>query len=564
MTIRFFLMIFILLCCSAYGFSQNYVKENKAISDLIYENRYTEAQAYIYNLINTQKPDKYQQVLLMLFLSDIQRLTGQSQSASDFSQKALRISFTDGARGQRSRGYIFHKIANLFYEKKAYDSAYFYAKKSMYYAEKYNREEIVIDNKMINLPIIGYYHLVNKNPRLAEQTFLNSIKLFTENGSECETSLQYLKLSDVEISIKNFSEAEIYGLKALKIAADCNIKPYELSAVNKLIEIYKLQGNTSELYEYFIKKETVIEALKLDEHRKNLLALEVKYKTEINLKENKLLKIQNATEQSKSRIFIAIIIVSVVIIAAVVLIALFLKRKNRLIKKQKNELEKLNTLNQKIFSIISHDFKSPLTNLQQTIELTETEVLDFDSFPILASGIKQQINQTTLILENLLSWAQSEMNDTANENARCFAESVARQTIGQLEMFSKQKNIQFEIVTPTALEVKMPAEILKIVYRNLISNAIKYSHQNGKIEIGYDNATDSFYVKDDGTGMSEKTLQGLFTNKVQSAQGTSAETGYGIGLHITNELIRKFGGTIWAENNSDKGAIIKFTIPLSA
>lgn len=564
MTIRWFLTLLVLLCCAAYGFSQNYVKENKTISDFIYENRYTEAQAYIYDLINTQKPDKYQQVLLMLFLSDIQRLMGQPQYAADFSQKALRISFTDGARGQRSRGYIFHKIANLFYEKKVYDSAYFYAKKSMYYAEKYNREEMVIDNKMINLPIVGYYHLVNKNPKLAEQTFLNSIKLFTDNGSECETSLQYLKLSDVAISVKNLAEAENYGRKALKIATDCNIKSYELSAINKLIEIYKLQNNTNQLYLYFTKKEQVNEDLELDEQRKILSALEVKYKTEISQKENKLLKIQNAAEQSKSQIFIAIIIVSVIILAAMVFITLFLKRKNYLIKQQKNELEKLNTLNQKIFSIISHDFKSPLTNLQQTIELTETEVLDLESFPILATGIKQQINQTTLILENLLSWAQSEMNDPANENAFCFPESVARQTIGQLEMFSKQKNLQFKISIPTALEVKMPAEILKIVYRNLISNAIKYSHQNGTIELGYEQREDLFYVKDHGTGMNEKTLQRLFTNKVQSAQGTSAETGYGIGLHITNELICKFGGTIWAENNPEKGAIIKFTIPISA
>jgi len=561
---RCFLLALALLCCATYGFSQNYVKENNEITDFIYENRYTEAQAYIYNLINTQKPDKYEQVILMLFLSDIQRLMGHTLKADEFSRKALRISFTDGERGQRSRGYIFHKIANLFYEKKVYDSAYFYAKKSMYFAEKYNREEIVIDNKMINLPIIGYYYLVSKNPGLAKQTFLKSIKLFAENGSECETSLQYLKLSDVEISAKKLAAAESYGLKALKIATDCKIRSYELSAVNKLIEVYKLQNNSAKLYLYFSKKEWINEAVKLDEQRKNLSALEVKYKTEISQKENKLLKIENAAEQSKSRIFIAIIVVSIIILAAVVLIALFLKRKNRLINQQRNELEKLNTLNQKIFSIISHDFKSPLTNLHQAIELTENEVLDLETFPVLASGIKQQINQTTLIMENLLSWAQSEMNDRANENALCFPERVAKETIGQLETFSNRKKLQFEIVIPTTLEIKMPSEIVKIVYRNLISNAIKYSHENGRIEIGYDWENDYFFVKDYGTGMNEKTLQRLFSNKVQSAQGTSSETGYGIGLHITNELVGKFGGKIWAENNREKGAIIKFTVPLSA
>lgn len=500
----------------------------------------------------------------MLFLSDIQRLLGHPEKAEEFSREALQISFSDGARGQRSRGYIFHKIANLFYEKKAYDSAYFYAKKSMYFAEKYNREEIVTDNKMINLPIVGYYHLVNKNPELARETFLKSIKLFTDNGSECETSLQYIKLSDVEISAKNLPEAENYALKALKIASDCKIKSYELSAVNKLIEIYKLQNNTTELYLYFTKKEAVNEAVKLDEQRKNLSALEVKYKTQISQKENKLLKIENASEQNKSRIFIVIIVFSVMILIAVILIAIHLNRKNHLIKQQKNELEKLNTLNQKIFSIISHDFKSPLTNLQQAIELTENATIDLESFPVLVSGIKQQIDQTTSILENLLSWAQSEMHTVKNENILCFPEVVAKETIKQLETFSARKKLQFEITIIKELEVKMPSEILKIVYRNLISNAIKYSHENGKIEIGYDSSKHVFFVKDYGTGMSDKTLLRLFSSKVQSTQGTSSETGYGIGLHITNELIQKFGGKIWAENHPEKGVIIKFTVPVSA
>jgi len=560
---KFFFTVVMLLYC-VLGFSQNYVKENEDINDLIYDNRYAEAQAYIYNLINTQKPDKYQQVHLMLFLSDIQRLMNNPDKAASFSRKALQISLTDGARGQRSRGYVFHKIANLFYEKKVYDSAYFYAKKSIDFAEKFNREEIVIDNKMINLPIIGYYHLTNKNPALAKETFLKSIQLFNENNSECETSLQYLKLADVSISVKNLKEAEDYGLKALEIATKCKIHSYQISAVNKLIEIYRQQQNSQKLYVFFQKKETLSEAVKFDEQRKNLSALEVKYKTEISEKENKLLKIQNSAQDSRSQIFIIIIAVSIIILIAFMLIALYLKRKNHLIKLQKSELEKLNLLHQKIFSIISHDFKSPLTNLQQTIELTETEVLNLESFPVLVNGIKQQINQTTLILENLLSWAQSEMDHSENKNALCFPKTVANETISQLETFSKRKNLLLEVSISEDLKIKMPAEILKIVYRNLISNAIKYSHENGTIQIGFDVSDDYFFVKDYGTGMSEKTLQRLFSNKVQSAQGTSAETGYGIGLHITNELIQKFGGKIWAENNPEKGVIIKFIVPISA
>ncbi|SDK49488.1 sensor histidine kinase [Flavobacterium noncentrifugens] len=559
---RFFLVLIVLLLFAPNAVSQNYVKENNEISDLIYKNQYTEAQTYIYRLMNTQKPDKYEQVLLKLFLSDIQRLLAHPKKAAEYSKEALQISFRDGTRGLRSRGYIFHKIANLFYERKVYDSAYFYARKSMLFAEKYNRKEIVTDNKMINLPIIGYYYLVNNNPKLAKETFLQSIKLFTENGSECETSLQYNKLSDVAISTNNLNEAENYGLKALKIAADCRISSYEISAVNKLIEIYKLQNNAAKLYQYFKQKEMLMSAIKFDEQRKNLLALEVKYQSQIREKENKLLKIQNVAQANRSRVFIVIIILSAMILIGFMLIAFYLQRKNRLIRKQKNELEKLNTLNQKIFSIISHDFKSPLTNLQQTIELTENEVLDFESFPMLAYGIKQQINQTTLILENLLSWAQSEMNDAARANVLCQPKLVAAETILQLEMFLNRKNLTVEIDIPNNLLIKIPSEILKIVYRNIISNAIKYSYENGQIEIGYEQAESYFFVKDNGAGISEKNLQRLFTNKVQSAQGTSAETGYGIGLHITYEMIRKFGGEIWAENNPEKGAIIKFTIPL--
>lgn len=557
-------LIFLMLIWSCRLYSTELPKEKlDEIQQLIYASRYAEAQSQIYEQFKNGQPDKNEQVWLNILLSDIKRILNTKEESMVFARKALQISLSD-EKGTRNRALVLHKIANIFYEEKAYDSAYYYAKKSISSAEKHMNRNNVLALRTMNLSIIGYYYLEHNLFGLAENAFLETNKLHEESGGHCETPLQFLKLADLELKRKNLARAEQHAIKAKQIADGCHINTYTFSAIRKLSDIYRLQNNADKLYSLTQERDSLTALENTNRQRENTAALEVKYKAEIKEQENQMLRIANQLQKGRNIRITIVLLLAVILLVASIFIVIQLRRKNGLIAQQNLEVQRLNALNRKIFSVISHDFKGPLQNLQATVEMTENEVLDTASFSMIANGIKHQIGQAQHILENLLSWAKSELNDDENTlTDAAFPAQVAAEISQQLRASLVAKSIEIKQEIPPELQVRLPADALMIIYRNLLSNAIKYSNDHGTIVLGYHKALDEeyFFVKDNGNGFSEDLLRKLFLNRVNSAQGTRAETGYGIGLHIVDELIRKNGGSISARNNPEGGAMICFQLP---
>jgi PAS domain S-box-containing protein len=241
--------------------------------------------------------------------------------------------------------------------------------------------------------------------------------------------------------------------------------------------------------------------------------------------------------------------------------------------KAKEELKRLNVrLEQtladkdKIFSIIAHDLRAPFIGFHNFIRLMDKHIhkMSHDDIRKLTSDMKTNADNLFSLLNNLLEWAKVQRGMIAYEPEPLDLDEIVRQGADLIEQGLRQKEISLSLSVPGSIIVFADKSMVGTVIRNLLSNAVKYTKRQGKISI---NAQKSglmvkVSVKDNGMGMDEKTMSGLFSqDRVLSMAGTEGETGTGLGLMLCKEFVEKHGGRIWAESRPGQGAAFFFTLP---
>jgi two-component system, sensor histidine kinase PdtaS len=230
---------------------------------------------------------------------------------------------------------------------------------------------------------------------------------------------------------------------------------------------------------------------------------------------------------------------------------------NKQLASANNDLKRLNVLNQKIFTVISHDFKTPMLTLSMLVngfkkKTADTQMLDH------INEVSNQFDNANTILNNLLNWSKTEIAVAQDIQESCNLNEIVDETVLQVKLLAQAKGISFECEIPENTIVKLPPDILKIVLRNLVSNAIKFSYENAVVKIVFDKQSGLLKVIDHGTGIKPEKMTQLFNKDVISSFGTNKEPGFGIGLYIVHELLYKYNCSIRVQSELEKETI--FTI----
>ncbi|MEM6298472.1 MAG: hybrid sensor histidine kinase/response regulator, partial [Bacteroidota bacterium] len=217
---------------------------------------------------------------------------------------------------------------------------------------------------------------------------------------------------------------------------------------------------------------------------------------------------------------------------------------------QKEELEKLNTLKNKMLSILSHDLRSPLNSLKGILHLFEHNALSESELKEYFSKVDVQVGNVTEFLGNLLIWSKNQLQGTKVVPKRVSIAAIVSETIQLLEPMAHAKEIKIQADKLNDCSLMADNEALKIVIRNIVSNAIKFSHKSGVIEITSDVKDDevTIYIQDSGVGISAEHLELLFTTEGNISRGTSQEAGTGLGLMLSKQLIESHNGKIGVES----------------
>ena len=242
-----------------------------------------------------------------------------------------------------------------------------------------------------------------------------------------------------------------------------------------------------------------------------------------------------------------------------------LSDKNQELNKKRDQLDSLLKTKNKLFSILAHDLQSPfmgITGLSKMIkdraeEGKTEEVIEYSSM-ITDSAIR-----TNALFSNLLDWANSQTGELKMEPETKILDYYLDETIELLKDLQQKKQISIERIN-TDLSVFADPNGLKTVFRNLISNALKFTPENGQIKISAQENNDQtvISISDSGIGIKEDILPILFkTDSYFTTSGTNHEKETGLGLSLSKDMIEKHGGEIWVENNLNEGVIFHFSLP---
>ncbi len=231
---------------------------------------------------------------------------------------------------------------------------------------------------------------------------------------------------------------------------------------------------------------------------------------------------------------------------------------------QKNELEELNRVKDRLFSVISHDFRSPLASLRSFFNLLKVQNLETNQIQNILQKIDIQLATTTDFLDNILFWTKSQMNGLQLNSKNLLLKNIINNVTNLLMYNLQEKNIEIENNIAENNAVFADSNTLHLVLRNLIGNAIKFTPQNGiiKLHSKIENNMVHIAIEDNGIGITADDKTKLFQMGKYSKRGTDQETGHGFGLWICKDFIEKNNGTIWVESQINQGSTFWFTLPL--
>ncbi|WP_448103625.1 histidine kinase N-terminal 7TM domain-containing protein [Pedobacter panaciterrae] len=233
-------------------------------------------------------------------------------------------------------------------------------------------------------------------------------------------------------------------------------------------------------------------------------------------------------------------------------------------KSQTTELQQLNQLKDRVFSIIAHDLRGPLVNLGEILKMTSDDVITIEEFKTLSPTLSRDISYTTELLDNILHWSRSQLKGYGIDRDFFDLKNILVNEINYHLPAAEAKNIRIiQDVFPGEM-VYADRLMIQIVVRNILNNAIKFCNENCEIHITavYKNGFIELRIEDNGVGMSEIALQKIHNGDNISTRGTMNEKGTGLGLVICKEFMEKNDGKLIVRSELGKGSSFCIYLPV--
>ncbi len=255
------------------------------------------------------------------------------------------------------------------------------------------------------------------------------------------------------------------------------------------------------------------------------------------------------------------------------------KISEEILKKSEKQLRASNNMKDKLFSIIAHDLRGPISNVKALLDmmLKSRNSLDIKNDKEALKMAKDTVNSTFNLLENLLDWSRSQIGRINWRPEKLNLNEVVNENIILLNIPARKKKIIWNVEIVENLHAVADRQMISTVLRNLISNAIKFTPREGEVSISakiYEELDNEkvttknkpsivIMIKDTGIGIKSDDLSKLFRIDMNfSTLGTESEKGTGLGLLLSKEFVEKNGGKIWVTSELGKGSIFNFTMPL--
>jgi len=503
------------------------------------------------------------------------------QKAIEYLFKAYEISKAN--MDEEGMGISMNNLLVMYIEIEDYENALKYGMEALRIKEKLNITEGIanISNNLGDL-----YKFTNQYEK-AKEYQEKALNLYLEIDKLEGIVITKISIAEVLILENKLSQAELILNEALHIANQLGAKNLISIIHNNLAQLYELNYKYDKALFHFNVFHQLQDSIFQQNKANVIFEKQIIFETENQLKEIELLEKDRSLRKiriSKQKLIgIFIIIISGISFAIIILSSLFVQDRNRhsaliqaknielyysnkQIEESKKELITLNNTKDKFFSIIAHDLINPFNSFICLSEILYSNINKLSNSDIkkYSSWIHTSAKNLFHLVQNLLHWSRSQVGKLNNSPKHLNLQDLVQELITLLGSQAHDKDIAITTSIKKDTKVYVDPDILSSILRNLIGNAIKFTHPGGKIsleavEIG---PLLELSIKDSGVGIEDKDLKKLFSLKESfSSRGTNNEEGTGLGLILCKEFVEKIGGTLSIESQEGKGSIFSFTIP---
>jgi two-component system, sensor histidine kinase and response regulator len=242
------------------------------------------------------------------------------------------------------------------------------------------------------------------------------------------------------------------------------------------------------------------------------------------------------------------------------------KKAEKALRESEARLKELNATKDKLFSIIGHDLKGPLNNILGFSELIENgyDKYSCDEVRRYNKIIYQLSFSVSILLENLLTWSRAQRQKLTLSPQNIALNITVEKCFGLMHQNAIQKEIRLKNKISPETVIYADDEMITTVIRNLVSNAIKFTHRGGVISVSAKNAEEDVIIeiRDNGIGIEKERIPNLFNpDENHTNLGTEGEKGTGLGLIICKDFVEKNSGKIWIESEPGEGSAFYISVP---
>ena len=484
---------------------------------------------------------------------------------------------------------LFLNKGNVYADLKEYDKTEEWFKKAY--------EEIKNYNSPVNQALITYnlgaLFYRQKKFTEAKDYISKSLKANLKIGDQAKTERCYRVLGSIYFDRKDYAQAKKYFEIAMGIAKKISNPKAIMSNFDNLYQAYWNIGyynrnieNLDKALNYYQKYNQIKDSLYQIETTTKILELEKQYETEKKNTQITLLEKENQHKEDqilvqrtqRNQLIIAILLV-IGILGIFVYFFYYYKKVNKQLRVQRkrilkqksqiseqhNKLQKsLNTQN-KLFSIIAHDLRSPLASISNISSLIGFYIED-ENYAALANTKKMMDQKTDQILDltdNLLNWARSQTESLQPLFIPLSINEILKDCLQLYNPIALDKGITIDCLMQEDIQIWADRNMAKTICRNLINNAIKFTQKNGQIKVWYESngRFARISIKDSGIGIEKDKLDSLFEiGHEKTTWGTAGEKSTGLGLSVCKEFVEAMDGKVWVESETGIGS--QFTLEL--
>lgn len=545
---------------------------------------YDEAYYYLtraYRLLQKGKISQLDSIYMNIALHNIGRVfkeLGQYQTAEQHLKLSRKVSRQ--LNDVEAEPYYFDEMGDIKLRLNQYDSALYYLMNARNESISILKEKPTSTVAEVLPKIMAKIALAYLRQKKFDSAlvYYDSARLYHER-----TANQYgiadatLGRGMVFVEQGKFNDAEPLILTALQTAQKLNARLLVVKCYEQLSRLYELKKDFEKAIRFYRNHQQLRDSLFSISMQQKLFRDQVRFETEE--KDDIITALMKLEEMRKSEIkkqeFIRNILVVVMALTVILLLTVYRsgqrrRRINMLLlqhqeetEKRSQELEQLNQVKDKFFSIISHDLRSPINALAGILDLMDKGAIKPEEMPQAISELRKRFVHTRNLLNNLLDWTLLQMDKLNLQAGTINLHEITNENI-ELMNSVHEKKIHIKNEVPVNALAHADRNTINLVIRNLLTNAIKFTNEGGEIVIS---ATDSpshwtISVSDNGIGMSEEIRNKLF-DKINpySTRGTANEKGTGLGLILCKEFVEKNNGRIWVESEEGKGSTFSFTVP---